>query len=564
MFPLLIAIAAALSQGDFAWANRCADLLTFADPAEQRSAINVERFYGYSASFAKTLRAILVPSSDADSGLQVLNYGPTINADHSRLGSNDSFALGIMAKRKVITNSDASYYSGISADFEPDQITNIEVVDYLPEDQAKQVSEARGKAAGVGEAAMVGGYFQFKNGESDWKKMYAVRTATLRLISGQVPKQGTLTEEPVAVAKNLPWMKEFPEAAKKIDRNHYKFVWELGRAGQIGKGVMKKNLAVAGFVALRELQALGGNIDAALITAHAPNPLNRELYVNPKFGYAFEPLFDDLPKPGHSIVAMPLKDLLKHFPPEEVFTSLKTILADTGLDEITAIGTVDNLLDLRRMQFRVTNPFDRKMSIGLVVRDFSNNLDATGERFVVHDLGDSPHSRAIAPILAQHSSRLLENDFSAQRDDFATLQGAFDKKTGRPMAQLEVSGIDQALEAADKKKARETIAGALLGALEAYRDRLHEAGIKNPDFAIKDMIITIYSAHGAEIEKFISGLGLSPVQFEGFVGAGPFPVAVTGSDLLEFSELNTGVRADLKPTWLNARSSRVFQNPLNF
>src|SRR5690349_10918655 len=119
-----------------AWANPCEVFLMKVNPTQEHVAINVERFFGQDRSFSKTLRAILATNQADLGGRYILDQKITIPAAQSRLRSNDKFALKIMGHRKVLTQDDVAFYSSVSSNLEPDQITNVEVVRYLPDVEA--------------------------------------------------------------------------------------------------------------------------------------------------------------------------------------------------------------------------------------------------------------------------------------------------------------------------------------------------------------------------------------------------------------------------------------------
>lgn len=209
--------------------------------------------------------------------------------------SSEQFSLEEMVKKNVITKEQKEFYLKTTFELDTEQLTYVDMAESI-----------------------------LGNPKS-----------TLRMVSGQ-----SLSSYLGKVSSDkkwyLPWMKEFPEFGE-LQRDKYKYIWELGRAAATEHKLIQENLGILTFLAYRELHLLKGSLDEAFVFIHSTSKINTRLYIQ-KYGFETHLSLNN----GHDILVQPLKKMMKNIPKEVNFANIK-LLEDFGLNLDESLNVLNEL-----------------------------------------------------------------------------------------------------------------------------------------------------------------------------------------------------------------------------
>lgn len=161
-------------------------------------------------------------------------------------------------------------------------------------------------------------------------------------------QDGELHEEETARPKEDPWYEvkvgltwmvagqdadtlyklpfESPELMVPLDRDKYKIVWEVGRAGQTVNGAFDETLRANAYMAYMEVLAMGGNLEDAWVFGHSLDAGHTALYKR-RFKMIEYSGYSGNPK--EKLLVAPLATILRLFKLETLSSAVTEMMAAT-------------------------------------------------------------------------------------------------------------------------------------------------------------------------------------------------------------------------------------------
>lgn len=314
------------------------------------------------------------------------------------------YSLEIMSKRKYLSAEQLDEQIQISLQLKPNQVTIIEASESLPESQLPADYRSRPDFRLDSEANAVDSYRRRRDGihphfykepeyvKKPYEKIYEQKVALSWLIAGQ----------DVAAQYKLPLQNE--QLINKIDRNKYRHIWEIGRAGQTKLGAFEETLRAAAYTAYTQLIINGGMLEDAYIFTHALDPVRARAFKS-AFGMTeFSGYTND--KDEKCLVA-PLSKLLELFP----LDTFSPIVAQVRAASKNKLSDRDALKLIVRMRSLRHFNIDTRGYHTYPIRDFSNlalsiiELEYIANAYPVEVMKDVLKVLArIEPIVAESDS----------------------------------------------------------------------------------------------------------------------------------------------------------------
>ncbi|HEX4926258.1 MAG TPA: hypothetical protein VFV50_19345 [Bdellovibrionales bacterium] len=406
------------------------------------------------------------------------------------LERNQSYPLSMMERTGYISADVKSEQMKIAERLHPDQVTFFEVTEKRTEAELREVlGEVPAHARPDPYTEATKEYFGRLEGfeESDVTNTYHLKTGSAWLIAGQY---GTRLH-----ALGL----ESPGLSKKIDREKYRYVWEIGRGAKDRPNSFKEVIRAAALMALRELAINGGKLEDAYFFAHSLGELHTQLYQSV---YKMTPYSGYDGKPNETALVIPLKELLKQVDlgpllgaaslrseaaPQAVWLqAFAKINANRYLDDPARPGQV--------LEIRDFSPSREELNRRLRARASREAQAATAHHA---DLAPSPELRDDALRYIQRSSYpyfIRETGETASREklpEFLARHRAIEVSAGTP-----IEG-DVAYEARR----------ALVGAYRFYVRTLAAHGLKAPHAFMRSRGVTFaFSTSAAQVGSAVKSL----------------------------------------------------------
>jgi hypothetical protein len=190
--------------------------------------------------------------------------------------------------------------------------------------------------------------------------------SALWIVSGQTVRGGRLQFRPLPleISKTM-----FPDP--KLDRNLFKYVWEIDRAIQTPKDKIPDILSAATTLMAIQLRQAKGNVNEAYVFAHSRSePRTREF----KFNYGMQIYRRSTVIPGNTILFAPLTQLLDRFMTRSPFKLLNQ-LQEISPDVSKNIGLLFDLSDLKSTYLDMKSEVDKLPNQVVQLRDFSNGFE---------------------------------------------------------------------------------------------------------------------------------------------------------------------------------------------
>ncbi len=243
--------------------------------------------------------------------------------------------------------------------------------------------------------------------------IYEVKVAVSWLISGQDLGRKTYL---------IP--SEDDDLEVKIDRSKYKYIWEVGRAGQAMSGAYEETLRAMAYQAYWEVLALGGKIEDAFVFAHALDAVHARLFRS-KFGMKDFSKYKD--KPAERCLYGPLSEFLRRYPPETYSGEVAEIVRESE-GKISGIAAM-------KMLFAARTQADAKLKIGeskIQLRDFNSGVELPMEdRDLITHTGKHPDTQTFHAEIQIQGTRSNRGDLIPLRNflySHRALEIAPDKK----------------------------------------------------------------------------------------------------------------------------------------
>ncbi len=228
---------------------------------------------------------------------------------------NQSFTLDLYEKHAYLSPEETALQLSIAKNFlKPEQVTFIEATTptterALKKEYGKIPPDARlepKSAAWDQYQSYYAGYKKPRN------RPYELKVGGAWLISGQVD------------GKNVPLALEAEGLVRPIDRSRYKYVFEIGRAGQKTNFEFEETLRALLFHAMSDVLASGGRIEDAYVFAHAMDRA-RAITFRRRYGGEEFSRYQDPKRSEESVLVGSLADLLAKLDPADFSSELKAL-----------------------------------------------------------------------------------------------------------------------------------------------------------------------------------------------------------------------------------------------
>lgn len=350
------------------------------------------------------------------------------------------YSLKLMEKINYLDEGSRRNYVQNSRNLHPNQVTLFEATEVLPESELKikygklpagARLDTRGNAWSTYQS-----YFDhsltWEPFDDDGKEnppyeepkrdpIYEVKVGVSWLISGQ-----DLGGKTYAIPS------EDDDLEVKIDRSKYKFIWEVGRAGQAMNGAYEETLRASAYQAYWEVLAMGGKMEDAYVFAHSLDSIHTRLFRS-KFGMKDFSKYKG--KPIERCLFAPLKEFLRRYPPETYSNEVAEIVRQSE-------GKISGI-EAMQMIFKARTQADALLKIGdskIQLRDFNSGVALPMEdRDLITHTGQQPDYGNFHAHIPLQGTRTNRGDLLPLRDFLyfhRALEIAPDRKFQGPAKEL--------------------------------------------------------------------------------------------------------------------------------
>jgi hypothetical protein len=385
----------------------------------------------------------------------------------SLLNYNQSFSLSLMADSNYLTRQAAELQASALKDVEPDQVKFTEISEIVPKSMVPQdprvIHEARRGQA-------LKSVFALNSRTTTEMKKSAMWTVSAQTLGPNgVEKRKMLWQ-------NDPELKDDPRLA--VDREKYKFAWEIGRAGKMLDGNVQENIRALVTLAYQEMKHLGADpfTEEGYIFMHALNPTRTKLFE--RWGGERFPI--DWKNENNCVLVAKLSDLLLKYAPRSISQRVNRVieLSNGRLGDRDALKLLDANLIAFRTDLDLHLPGDLNTRGPIIMEDMSLLGYRSFMEATLKNLDLTAESRS---DLLGYLARILhtEESVSSVYTDAALVRNGWNRFAKQNS--VHVSNLNESIAAENPIYLKSVLAGIP----KVYAQRLQRAGVADSEAIIR-------------------------------------------------------------------------------